>query len=175
MAAVWLVDPVRFEPAIARARELGEMTAVLQLLDRHNRDCDGVAAELGVPHRRRARRRSRSPFETIPLKRTKRWRETALWWPAQRTLVVAEAIGTNRFFAADGDAAGVHLLLRLSPPRDALARRSSPNTCSSGTARACTDARQPTGSARRSTTPAAGFRAWRFTSLRSRSTPSAAA
>jgi hypothetical protein len=34
--------------------------------------------------------------------------------------VVAEAIGANPFFAAGGDPAGVHLLLRLHPPRAAL-------------------------------------------------------
>ena len=117
---VWLVDPVRFEPALARARELGEPTAVLQLLDRHNRDCDAVARDLGVPHVVAPDAFPGTPFEAIHLKRAKRWRETALWWPAQRTLAVAEALGTNRFFAAGGDAAGVHLLLRLSPPRDAL-------------------------------------------------------
>ena len=117
---VWLVDPVRFEPVLARARELGEATAVLQLLDRHNRDCEALARELGVPHVVAPDAFPGTPFEAIPLKRTKRWRETALWWPAQRTLAVAEALGTNPFFAAGGDAAGVHLLLRLSPPRDAL-------------------------------------------------------
>jgi hypothetical protein len=117
---VWLVDPVRFQPALARARELGEATAVLQLIDRHNRDCKALAEELGAPHVVVPGAFPGGPFEAIPLRRTKRWRETALWWPAQRTLVVAEAIGTNGFFAAGGDAAGVHLLLRLSPPRDAL-------------------------------------------------------
>ncbi len=63
-----------------------------------------------------------SPFEAVPVRRTRRWREAALWWPAERTLVVAEAIGTNPFFAAGGDPAGVHLLLRLPPPREALGR-----------------------------------------------------
>ena len=61
-----------------------------------------------------------SPFAVIPVRRTKRWREVALWWQAERTLVVAEAIGTNGFYAPPGHDAGVHLLLRLSPPRDAL-------------------------------------------------------
>ena len=117
---VWLVDPVRHEPALARARELGEPRAVLQLLDRHNRDCAEIASELGVPHVVVPDALPESPFEAVPLKRTKHWRETALWWPATRTLVVAEAIGTNRFFAAPGERAGAHLLLRLSPPRDAL-------------------------------------------------------
>ena len=117
---VWLVDPVRHEPALTRARSLGEPRAVLQLLDRHNRDCAAIAAELGVPHLVVPDAVSDSPFELVAVKRSKRWREVALWWPATRTLVVAEAIGTNRFFAAPGERAGVHLLLRLAPPRDAL-------------------------------------------------------
>jgi hypothetical protein len=118
--SVWLVDPVRFEPALERARELGRPVAVLQLLDRHNRDCAPLARELGVPHVVVPDVVPGSPFVAIPLRSTKRWRETALWWPAERTLVVAEAIGTNRFFTGGRDTAGVHLLLRASPPRDAL-------------------------------------------------------
>jgi hypothetical protein len=117
---VWLVDPVRFEPALARARELGEPAAVLQLLDRHNRDCAAIAAELRVPHLIAPYAVAESPFRAIALKRSKRWRETALWWDATRTLVVAEAIGTNRFYTGGRDPAGVHLLLRLAAPRDAL-------------------------------------------------------
>ena len=96
------------------------MAAVLQLLDRHNRDCAAVAAELGVPHLVTPDAVPQSPFEVIAVKTARRWRETALWWPKERTLVVAEAIGTNRFFAGDRDPAGVHLLLRLTPPRATL-------------------------------------------------------
>ena len=117
---VWLVDPVRHQPALERARELGVPRAVLQLLDRHNRDCAAIAAELNVSHLVVPDAVPDSPFELVTVKRSKRWRESALWWPATRTLVVAEAIGTNRFFAAPGERAGAHLLLRLSPPRDAL-------------------------------------------------------
>lgn len=119
---VWLVDPVRFEPAIERAAALGQPAAVLQLIDRHNRDCASIAADLGVPHLVAPDAVPDSPFEPIAVRRTKHWRETALWWPATDTLVVAEAVGTNPFFAVRGDAAGVHLLLRLSPPSDALGR-----------------------------------------------------
>jgi len=117
---VWLVDPVRHAPALARAAGLGAPQAVLQLLDRHNRDCASIAAELGVPHLVVPDLVPDSPFEVVTLKRTTHWRETALWWPAERTLVVAEAVGTNAFFTAGGDHAGVHLLLRLAPPRAAL-------------------------------------------------------
>ncbi len=119
---VWLVDPVRFEAALERAQTLGRPAAVVQLLDRHNRDCASLAAELGVPHLVAPDSVPGSPFAAIPVRRTKRWRETALWWPAERTLVVAEAIGTNPFFAAGDDPAGVHLLLRFTPPREALGR-----------------------------------------------------
>ena len=49
--------------------------------------------------------------------RRKRWRESALWWPETRTLVVADALGTNRFYTAGKAPLGVHLLLRLTPPR----------------------------------------------------------
>jgi hypothetical protein len=115
---VWLVDPVRFEPAVERARDLGRPVAVLQLLDRHNRDCASVAEELVVPHLVVPDEVPDSPFVALAVRRTKRWRETALWWPDERTLVVAEAIGTNPFFTGGRNPAGVHLLLRLSPPRD---------------------------------------------------------
>jgi hypothetical protein len=61
-----------------------------------------------------------SPFEVVAVKQSRRWAETALWWPQEHTLVVAEAIGTNVFYTAGRAGAGVHLLLRLSPPRAQL-------------------------------------------------------
>lgn len=117
---VWLVDPMRHEPALERAQKLGAIAAVLQLLDRHNRDCASVAAELGVPHLVTPDAIPGSPFLPVAIRSSRHWRERALWWPAQRTLVVAEAIGANRFFTAGADLAGVHLLMRLAPPRAAL-------------------------------------------------------
>ncbi len=114
---VWLVDPVEWPDATARALTLGEPTGVIQLLDRHNRDCSALAARLGVPHLVAPDAMPQSPFECIPVKRSKRWRETALWWPETRTLVVAEALGTNRFYTAGKAPIAVHLLLRLTPPR----------------------------------------------------------
>ena len=119
---VWLVDPVRDDRALERAHALGRPVAVVQLLDRHNRDCAAIAGELGISHLVVPDAVADSPFEMIALTRRRGWRETALWWPATRTLVVAEAIGTNRFFTAGDEVAGVHLLLRLTPPRDALGR-----------------------------------------------------
>ena len=119
---VWLVDPVRYAPALERAQELGAPAAVVQLLDRHNRDSASLAAELGVPHLVVPEALSDTPFEVVPVRASRRWREVALWWPSERTLVVAEAVGTNAFFTGGRGAAGLHLLMRLSPPRASLGR-----------------------------------------------------
>ncbi len=114
---VWLVDPVDWPDAIERATSLGEPTGVLQLLDRHNRDSAAIAEQLGVPHLTAPRELPGTPFAVIEIKRSRRWQEIALWWPEQRTLVVAEALGTNPFFPAKDDRVGVHGLLKLTPPR----------------------------------------------------------
>jgi hypothetical protein len=114
---VWLVDPVDWAPALERASSLGQPAGVLQLLDRHNRDCAAIAARLAVPHDIVPDALPGTPFSCIALRRSRRWRETALWWPGARMLIVAEAIGTNRFFTGGKGRAGVHLLLRLQPPQ----------------------------------------------------------
>lgn len=114
---VWLVDPVDWPDAIDRALALGEPAGVLQLLDRHNRDCAALAERLGVLHLVAPDEVPGSPFECIAVKRMKRWRETALWWPETRTLVVAEAVGTNAFYTGGKAPVGIHLLLRLTPPK----------------------------------------------------------
>jgi hypothetical protein len=117
---VWLVDPVAWAPALERAAAAGRVAAVLQLLDRHNRDCASVAASLGVPHLVTPETLPSSPFRTIAITGTRVWREVALWHPAQATLVVPEAIGTNAFYTGGRGDAGVHVLLRLRPPRRQL-------------------------------------------------------
>jgi hypothetical protein len=56
-------------------------------------------------------------FEVIPLVGARFSREVALWWAEPRVLVVAEAIGTAPAFAPGPAGAGVHIGLRLRPPR----------------------------------------------------------
>jgi hypothetical protein len=90
---------------------------VIQLLDRHNRDCAALAARLGVPHVVAPDELPESPFAFVAVMRLRRWRESALWWPQRRTLVTADALGTNGFYTAGKAPVGVHLLLRLTPPR----------------------------------------------------------
>jgi hypothetical protein len=114
---VWFVDPVDWAPALDRALALGTPAAVVQLLDRHTRDCAALAGRLNVLHLVVPDVLPGSPFECVPVVRTRGWRESALWWAETRTLVVAEAVGTNRFFRAGDERVGVHLLLRLTPPR----------------------------------------------------------
>ena len=117
---IWLIDPVDWTPAIERALTLGEPAGVVQLLDRHNRDCAALARRLGVSHLVVPTSLPGSHLEVVEVKRSRHWQEIALWWPAPRVLVVAEAIGTNVFYTGGRGAAGVHLLLRLSPPRRQL-------------------------------------------------------
>jgi hypothetical protein len=113
---VWLVDPLDWPEAIDRALALAEPAGVIQLLDRHNRGCAALAARFDVPHLVVPDAVADSPFETVPVMRRKHWRESALWWPSARTLVVADAIGSNRFYTGGQAPLGVHLLLRLKPP-----------------------------------------------------------
>ena len=115
--SIWLVDPVDWPEALERAHGLGEPAGVIQLLDRHDRDCATIAKRLGVPHLVTPDALPDTPFECISVRRWKHWQERALWWPATRTLVVADALGTNAFYTGGKRPAGVHVFLRLTPPR----------------------------------------------------------
>jgi hypothetical protein len=115
-AGVWLVDPVDVPEAIDRAVALGTPAGVLQLLDRHVRDCAPVAERLGVPHLRLPPSVPGSPFSVVPVIDLPVWHEIALWWPERRVLVVAELIGTTGLHRAGAGAAGLHPLPRLCVP-----------------------------------------------------------
>lgn len=118
---VWVIDPVADESALVRARELGEPAGVLQLLDRHNRDCRTVAKQLGVAHYELFDKPPpEAPFEVVPLVRRPWWHEVALWYPEQRTLVCADAVGTAQYYRAPGERVAVSPLLRMTPPRRLL-------------------------------------------------------
>jgi hypothetical protein len=113
---VWLIDPVDEGEAIERAMELGRPKAVIQLLDRHNRDCETLAERLGIPWERVPGNLRGTPFEVIEVMKKNRWKEIALRWREQDALVVAEAVGTAPLFALERGAVGVHPVLRLTPP-----------------------------------------------------------
>jgi len=113
---VWLVDPVDVPEALDRALALGEPAGVLQLLDRHPRDCAALAERLGVPHLRLPVQVGDSPFEAFKVVDVRRWRERGLWWGARQVLVVPETVGTGPFYRGDDVPAGIHPFLRLRPP-----------------------------------------------------------
>jgi hypothetical protein len=107
-AGAWLVDPVE-NP---RVGELGTVAGVLQLLDRHNRDCAEIGRRFDAPHIVLPRARI-APFSFIGISR----HEVALWWEEKRVLVCADALGTARYFRAGSERLAVHPLLRWRPPR----------------------------------------------------------
>ncbi len=115
---VWLVDPVDGPDVEERTRAFGEPAGVVQLIDRHGRDCALLAERLCVPHHRVPFAGiPRSPFEVVGVLNVPGWREVALWWPAERVLLCAESLGTVSYFRAPGERLGVHPFLRLYQPR----------------------------------------------------------
>lgn len=114
---VWIVDPIEGNGVDERIRELGEAVGVLQLLDRHNRDCAAFASRFGVPLHVAPASLPGTPFELLPVRRHRWWREVALWWPERRLLVCADVLGTISFFRAGDEPVGMHPFLRPFPPR----------------------------------------------------------
>jgi hypothetical protein len=115
---VWVIDPVAGEGVLERIRELGDPGGVVQLLDVHARDSAVVAEHLGVPHHRLPFAGvAGAPFEVVPVRRIRFWREVALWFPEHRTLVCGDALGTAQYFRAPDERLAVHPILRLWPPR----------------------------------------------------------
>jgi glyoxylase-like metal-dependent hydrolase (beta-lactamase superfamily II) len=116
--ACWLVDPLADEAFEERVRAAGEPAGVIQLLDRHARDCAEVAERLGVPlDVVPFEGIARSPFNFLHVVRMPGWKEVALWWPDARAVVFADALGTASYFRSRGERLAVHPFLRLLPPK----------------------------------------------------------
>lgn len=114
---VWLVDVVDGDGVEESIRELGEPAGVVQLLDRHRRDCAALALRLKVPlHVTPFEVVPGAPFRPLRIVRTRLWTEIALWWPERRVLVCGDALGTAPYFLAPRERLGVHPFLRLVPP-----------------------------------------------------------
>jgi len=122
----WLIDPVD-RPLVG---DFEHVAGVIQLLDRHNRDCAAIAERLGVPHHL-VPHTPMPPFAFICVRRSRRWREVALWWEGERVLVCADVLGTAAYYRAGAERLAVHPLLRLRPP--ALPVRPKVILCGHGT------------------------------------------
>ena len=116
---VWAIDPVDGDGVEERIRAAGTPAGVLQLLDRHNRDCAGLAARLGVRHHV-VPQGSVGPFACIAVRNNSSWNEVALWWPDRRVLVCADVLGAAPYYRARNERLAVHPLLRVRPPRRQL-------------------------------------------------------
>jgi hypothetical protein len=118
---VWVVDPVDGDGVEERVRAAGDPAGVIQLLDRHNRDCRELATRLGVSHHVVPRASiEQAPFEFAVVRDARWWKEVALWWPGERTLVVGDALGTVPELRVADERLALHPLLRLTPPRRAF-------------------------------------------------------
>lgn len=117
----WVIDPVDVEGLDDELAVLEDPLGVIQLLDRHARDCAAVADRLGVPHHEVPFDGvPDSPFETIEVVRNRLWNEVALWWPGWNALIVAESVGSTGYFKAGDEAIGTHPAMRFKPPRETL-------------------------------------------------------
>jgi hypothetical protein len=118
---VWIVDPVDvpgLDDRIAGVAPAGEIAGVLQLLDRHERDCVALADRHGAPlHRLPFDGIEGTDLEPIQVVRNPVWKEVAIWSESDRALIVPEAVGTARYFRAGDERVGIHPMLRLLPPR----------------------------------------------------------
>ena len=72
---VWVVDPLDGPGVEARIRAAGEPAGVLQLLDRHNRDCQELARRLSVPLYVLPET-TVAPFEVRSVRRGRWWKDT---------------------------------------------------------------------------------------------------
>jgi hypothetical protein len=114
---VWLTDVVDGPGLDERIGALGSPAAVIQLLDRHPRDCASVAERLGVPlHETPNTDLEGAPFVFIPIVRRRFWREIALWFAEERILVCGDALGNLGYFRGGDERFGVHPFLRFFPP-----------------------------------------------------------
>ena len=133
-AGVWLIDPMDAEGVDDLIADYGDVAGVAVLFGHHVRDAaalarrhgvavhlpDGLRGAAGAIDAPRATLRGHLPGTGYRVRRlydVPGWRETVLYRPTDRTLVVPEAVGSVPYKRAPGERVGVHPLLRPLPPR----------------------------------------------------------
>jgi glyoxylase-like metal-dependent hydrolase (beta-lactamase superfamily II) len=143
---VWLIDPLRTDGRGGEAgggidgeiAALGQVVGVIISFAGHDRDGAWFANLYGVPvylprHlpplrfdarvERVAARVPDSPLQLVPScgRGLLGWfRDTAVWWPAQRTLAIGDTLGTCPYYLLPGERLAVHPVRRLQPPTELL-------------------------------------------------------
>ncbi|AZQ15891.1 hypothetical protein DOS48_07600 [Halorubrum sp. PV6] len=134
---VWVFDPVDAPGLDDLLSELGTVAGVVVGLDRHKRDCaeiatrhdapvyvadwmTGVADELDAPVERFGSRLADSGFEAFRIRDSSvpPWQEVGFF--DGETLIVPESLGSASYFRGARERLGVHPMLRLTPPTEAL-------------------------------------------------------
>ncbi|MBZ6494558.1 hypothetical protein [Natrinema longum] len=134
---VWVFDPVDAAGIDELFAEFGDVAGVVVMLDRHKRDAaaianrhdvpvyvprffEGVSEELDAPVARFDDELADTGLQAFPVVDNRFWQEVALYNPADGTLIVPETVGAADYFLAGDEELGVHPMLRLNPPREAL-------------------------------------------------------
>lgn len=126
---VWLVDPVDTQGLEERIGDLGTVTGVVLLLNRHERDATRIARRHDVPITRPpgidreldvatidvTGGLPETSYEFLDVLNWPGWHERALW--DGETLVVPESLGTNDYALAGGERLGLNPVARLDPPK----------------------------------------------------------
>jgi hypothetical protein len=123
-----LIEPLDAPDLDEHLGGLLPVAGIVTLLDRHRRDADAVAARHGAPRlvpsvmAGQAQPLDWPGIQERVILSVLGWNESALWLPERRLLICVEAVGTTGpFLARPTDRLGVHPVLRLRPPRGALA------------------------------------------------------
>jgi hypothetical protein len=131
---VYVVDPVDAAGIDDLLADVGEVTGVIVLLDRHERDAaavarrhdvpvyvpevlSGVASGLDVPTEVFGRTLGDTGYVAHEVVNNRLWHEAALYSEDDGVLVVPEAVGTSDYFLTTDERLGVHPALRLFPPK----------------------------------------------------------
>ncbi|WP_073310757.1 hypothetical protein [Halobaculum gomorrense] len=136
---VWVLDPVDADGVDDLLAGLdGEVAGIVVCLDRHKRDAaaiatrhdvpvyvpdwmTGVATKLDAPVERFGRELGGMRAVTVRDSSIPPWQEVALYDEEGAMLYVPESVGASAYMRTESETLGVHPMLRLTPPRRALA------------------------------------------------------
>ncbi len=136
---IWVLDPLDAPEVDDLLADLdGDVAGTVVCLDRHKRDAaaiatrhdvpvyvpdwmTGVATKLDAPVERFGRELGGMRAITVRDSSLPPWQEVALYDEDGGTLYVPEAVGASSYMRTGTETLGVHPMLRLTPPRRALA------------------------------------------------------